>query len=230
MKPSTTLSQTQSRKLSPTLTQLHLHTVSLTLTFSHTLTLSHTKVASSTWIPDPTSAFTSSNASTNSNTFTNSFTEASSLNSTLSPTFSLVHLLSFTQTVVVICSYLSLSQMASFIDLSHTIAYVSTVFYEYSILHYSTYFSYYSLVNVFFAQNDLKSNSLGKDALVGLVCGCVAAVLIIAGAVVFLFRHKRKEDEKIAGNSMESKSEIDEDVVHKANVATCLQQETDQWI
>ncbi|KAH0797048.1 leucine-rich repeat domain-containing protein [Histomonas meleagridis] len=131
--------------------------------------------------PMPTLPFTQSNTFSTSNTF------AASLRGDISQTFS------FTLTVTLSVSYsLTYSalgtQTLSYYLSNSMITYVETnfIYYSYTVIVYSTYYSYYSnfFTYVYLSPSDA-SGGMTTAALIGIICGAVAFVLIVVAAVTF---------------------------------------------
>ncbi|KAH0802495.1 uncharacterized protein GO595_004544 [Histomonas meleagridis] len=131
--------------------------------------------------PMPTLPFAQSNTFSSSNTF------AASLRGDISQTFS------FTLTVTLSVSYsLTYSalgtQTLSYYLSNSMITYVETnfIYYSYTVIVYSTYYSYYSnfFTYVYLSPSDA-SGGMTTAALIGIICGAVAFVLIVVAAVTF---------------------------------------------
>ncbi|KAH0786922.1 leucine-rich repeat domain-containing protein [Histomonas meleagridis] len=137
---------------------------------------------------------------TQSNTFSHSNTFTASLRSDLSQTFS------FTLTVSLSVSYsLTYSaidtQTISYYLSNSELTYVETnfIYYNYTVIVYSTYYSYYSnfFTYVYLSPSD-EPGGITTAALIGIICGAVAFVLIVVAAVTFLVKsNNRKEKSSV---------------------------------
>ena len=165
-----------------------------TLTFTQSDTFSGTFTQSSTFTQSNTfsesSIFTQSNTFTESSTFSDSFP----FGATVTHSFALTYSLTITQTVIAVGSFVSNTFLLSAVGSTYTSTHSSFVFYEYATILYSSYYSFYSHFFTIIVDPGLQQRGgLRTDALVGIVCGLVAAVLLIAGIIVFVTCREKKE-------------------------------------
>ncbi|KAH0790060.1 bacterial Ig-like domain protein [Histomonas meleagridis] len=145
-------------------------------------------------LPPQTNTFSKSNPFSNSNTFTESF----QFDVVVSHSFSLMYSHFVTESLTMYYSSMTKTFIQSSMHLSQTFIITDSIFYEYSVIKYSTLYTYYSNFFVFITienSNFIKSDGIDTKVLIGIICGVVAFILIIIGIVVLLIKiHKGKKE------------------------------------
>ena len=109
------------------------------------------------------------------------------------------------------------------------------VYYEYTAVAYSLYFSFYTdFIVVYSPDAPPLGASIGTSALVGIVCGSVAAVLVVAGIVFWLFRSNDASAPPAKGAESSTSHPMNESNVVTTEVnetiGSMVNNEEDMWI
>ncbi|KAH0796022.1 bacterial Ig-like domain protein [Histomonas meleagridis] len=183
--------------------------------------------------PDPTPTFTKSDTFTQSNSFTrsntfsesNTFTRSKStfisshisynthlrfLGVSLSHSFLLSYSYSVTETIIV-KSFLTDSLTASLQKFLNTV----TILYDYSVVAYTTYLTFYSNFYVIINdQNEKQTKSNNATSITIGVCVVFVAVLLVSLITVFLIRTRNKKqnnnDEEALEISVDENKEVED--------------------
>ena len=118
------------------------------------------------------------------------------------------------------------------LDFSYTYINEEFVFYEYNVIAYSSYFSFYTDLFSIINQNEkIQNNRIEIGLLIGIICGSVAIVLIIVGIIVWFVRNHNKNLQSSSDNELDktytekvSTEKIDE------GIGKMVMEDVDQWI
>ncbi|KAH0788135.1 leucine-rich repeat domain-containing protein [Histomonas meleagridis] len=204
--------------------------------------------------PPPTPKFTQSNAFTESNTFTksNAFTESNTFTKsntfTNSYTFTKSNEFSesrtFTQSLPSGAYFTYSFQLTNTILVTHTMSILNAsisytllapqktselVFYEYTVIRYSTYMEFYQKFIYMELPTEVINEGLSQLEVVGIVCGAIAAIVIIAVSVVCTIRNSKNAEETIQKN-YEKSYEYTPTEEFSPITFNLIKDEKDQWL
>ena len=187
---------------------------------------------------------TFSNIFTESNTFSNTFTEACtftessaftgsfSFHITFSHSSVLTRTLSVTETISVTL-FVSCTVSLSVLDSSFTHVSTPLSYYAYRAVQYSSYYSFYSdFFTVIYQTESQNGFRIPAETLIGIVCGSIAAVLLIVGIVVFLVHRNSKQVLTSSSSKHELPCEREDqtEYVNQDELGKLALKEDDQWI
>ncbi|KAH0797597.1 cellulase family glycosylhydrolase [Histomonas meleagridis] len=142
-----------------------------------------------------------------SNTFTKSNyvtkqTETSPIYTTLSNTYTLTYSFSVTQTETY---QITITNTLAFTYINSTYSYVPTIFifYEYTMIAYTTYYSYYSN----FIQNNEPTND-SNTTLIIVICVVVVVIIIIVLLIVLFIRIRNKKQNETFEESQNQETDV----------------------
>ncbi|KAH0787220.1 hypothetical protein GPJ56_008934 [Histomonas meleagridis] len=191
--------------------------------------------------PWPTKSFSQSN--TFSNTFTQSNTYSHSNTYSQSNAFSKSNTLTMandtvTYSLTIVHSFLLVTYLHNSFTLTmigSDFTYVTTdfIYYDYSLIIFTTYFSFiHNFITVAPTASQQSGSGLSKGAVIGIICGGVVIVLVIIGIVIFVVK-RGNANKRINLSTVEeaaTSSYIENSVVVDQEVNKFVKEDNDQWI
>ncbi|KAH0791272.1 bacterial Ig-like domain protein [Histomonas meleagridis] len=217
--------QTKTFSQSNNFTQSNAFAQSNTFTKSNTFSRSNTLTKSNTY--SNTDTFTRSDSFSKSNTRINS----NSGYEDVTHSFILTYYLSITESYVIKDSYVSRTRIIT--ESSRIPTYVSTefIYYEYSVMQFQTYYSFYSDFFTMYQQNELTRNEFPTNVLIGLICGSIVVLFVIIGISIFMFRNKKnKRVTSETENNETNLEDINQEEGINEEISKMVRSENDNWI